>query len=100
MDGLQLSGLIQAAMGFKQLNTLPYEMEYEIMVIWTVYLPIVLHPIVYLCFVSEFRKGGVSAMRGICGCQKPEEEQNAHYKEKEILDDKSTVSKTQMSNIL
>ena len=98
MDILQLSGLFQAAMGFKQLNTLPYEMEYEILLVWTTYVPIVLHPIIYICFLSEVRQGGLNAVRGVCGCEKPDK--NEHYKEQEILETRSQVSKTQVSNML
>ena len=98
----QLMGLIEAARGFKIINHSPSEREYEIVRVWAVYFPIVLHPVFYLCFVSEFRKGAMAAVRGMFGCQSPhhEDDKNKHYKEQEILDNRSTVSKTQVSNIL
>ena len=99
IDFKQLMGLIEAARGFKQIQQLPYEREYEIILVWAVYAPIILHPIFYLCFVSEFRKGAMAAIRGLFGCQAPPEE-DVHYKEQEILDNRSTVSKTQVSNML
>ena len=34
MDIIQLKGIVEAAMGFKQLNVLPYQLEYEILLIW------------------------------------------------------------------
>ena len=104
VDIIQLKGLIQAAMGFKQLNILAYELEYEILLIWCTYLPIVLHPIIYLSFVSEYRLGAMKTLRTICGCQKKyEQKQQAkmdHYKSDEILSERSAVSKTQVSNML
>ncbi len=104
IDILQLKGLIEAAMGFKQLNILAYELEYEILLFWCTYLPIVLHPIAYLSFVSEFRNGAMKTWRVICGCQKKYEmKQQAKmdkYKSDEILSERSAVSKTQVSNIL
>ena len=42
-------------------------------------------------------------LRGICGCKVTEEDERLktqHYKEQEILNDKLSVSKTQVSNIL
>jgi len=101
MDMKQLTGLIEAARNFKNLHRSTYELEYEIMLVWATYLPIVIHPIVFLCFVSEFRQGALKAIRGVFGCKNPpEEEKNEHYKEQEILDNRSTVSKTQVSNML
>jgi hypothetical protein len=34
LDILQLKGIVDAAMGFKQLNLLPYQLEYEILLVW------------------------------------------------------------------
>ena len=100
-DILQLKGLVEAAMGFRQLNTLPYESEYEVLLIWSVYLPIILHPIIYFSFVSEFREGALLMLRKMCGCKTiTEDERLEHYKEDEILETRSSVSKTQVSNIL
>ena len=104
VDIIQLKGLIQAAMGFKQLNILAYELEYEILLIWCTYLPIVLHPIVQLSFVSEYRQGAMKTLRTICGCQAKYEQKQQdkmdNYKTDEIMSERSAVSKTQVSNML
>lgn len=102
MDFLQLKGLIEAAMGFRQLNPLPYEAEYEVLLIWCTYLPIIFNPIIYLSFVSEFRNGAKRALKRLCGCDSGSEEDKKmeHYKEDEILETRSQVSKTQVSNML
>ena len=104
IDIIQLKGLIEAAMGFKQLNILAYELEYEILLIWATYVPLVLHPIVFLSYASEYRSGAMKTFRTICGCQKKHEiKQQAkmnQYKADEIMSERSHVSKTQVSNIL
>ena len=104
VDIIQLKGLIQAAMGFKQLNILAYELEYEILLVWCTYLPIVLHPIIHLSFVSEYRQGAMKTIRTICGCQAKYEQKKQdkmdNYKSDEIMSERSAVSKTQVSNML
>jgi len=104
IDLLQLKGLIEAAMGFKQLNILAYELEYEILIIWATYIPLVLHPIVFLAYASEYRSGALKTFRTICGCQKKheikEQAKMDQYKVDEIMSERSHVSKTQVSNIL
>jgi len=90
-------------MGFKQLNVLPYELEYEILLVWVTYLPLVAHPVIYFCLCSEYRVGGLQGIRVMCGCPALTSDQRAtldKYKEKEILESRSTISKTQVSNIL
>jgi hypothetical protein len=67
------------------------------------YLPLVAHPIIYFCLCSEYRVGGLNGVRALCGCPVPTEDQKAtmsKYKEEEILASRSTISKTQVSNIL
>ena len=104
IDILQFKGLIEAALGYKQLNILAYELEYEILLIWTTYLPLILHPIVFLSFVSEYRDGAMKTLRTICGCQRKyelkQQEKMDKYKSDEILSERSAVSKTQVSNML
>ncbi len=104
LDFIQLKGLIEAAMGFKQLNIRAYELEYEILLMWTTYIPLFAHPIIYFSFCSEYRQGGLKTLRTMCGCQeaaeRKEEEKLSKYREDEILENRSTVSKTQVSNML
>jgi hypothetical protein len=103
MDIIQLKGIVEAAMGFKQLNVLPYQLEYEILLIWSTYLPLVAHPIIYFCLCSEYRIGGLNGVRALCGCPVQTDEQKINlskYKEEEILASRSSISKTQVSNIL
>jgi hypothetical protein len=103
MDIIQLKGIVEAAMGFKQLNVLPYQLEYEILLIWSTYLPLIAHPIIYFCLCSEYRVGGLNGVRALCGCPVLSEDQQAtmsKYKEEEILASRSSISKTQVSNIL
>lgn len=103
MDIIQLKGIVEAAMGFKQLNVLPYQLEYEILLIWSTYIPLIAHPIVYLSLCSEYRTGGVAGVRKFCGCPVQTDEQKetlSKYKEEEILASRSSISKTQVSNIL
>ena len=104
MDILQLKGIVEAAMGFKQLNLLPYQLEYEILLVWSTYLPLLLNPVVYFCFCSEYRSGGWRAIRSMCGCPLPTEDEKLNldtkYKEVEIMSSRSSISKTQKSNML
>ena len=104
VDIIQFMGLVQAARGFKELGQDSYELEYEILLIWCTYLPIILHPIIHLAFVSEYRKGALKTIRTICGCQQKYEQKQQHkmdhYKSDEILSERSAVSKTQVSNML
>ena len=104
MDILQLKGIVEAAMGFKQLNLLPYQLEYEILLVWSTYLPLLLNPVVYFCFCSEYRTGGWRAIRSMCGCPLPTEDEkfnlDTKYKEVEIMSSRSSMSKTQKSNML
>ena len=67
IDIIQLKGLIEAAMGFKQINKTAYELEYEIIIIWATYVPLVLHPIVFLSYASEYRSGAMKTFRTIFG---------------------------------
>ena len=105
IDIVQLKGLVEAAMGFKQLNLLPYQLEYEILFVWATYLPLIANPIIYFCFCSEYREGGMRGLRSLCGCSKPsDDDENFKIDDKlrnvEILSSRSSVSKTQKSNIL
>ena len=104
IDIIQLKGLIEAGMGFKQLNTLPDELEFEILYIWATYIPLVLHPIVFLSFASEYRIGAMKALRTIFGVQRKHEINKQakmdQYKADEIMSERSAISKTQVSNIL
>ena len=104
IDIVQLSELCEVAMTkFRQ--THPFEMEYEILIVWATYIPLIAHPMIYLSYCSEFRKGSKAALKEMCGGQVlTEEEKDAarldNYKEKEILEARSTVSKTQSTEML
>ena len=104
LDISQLIGLIEAAQGFKNLRESPYQLEYEIMLIWVTYIPIIFNPIMFLSFVSEYRSGAMKTLRTICGCQKNHEIKQQtkmdNYKADEIMSERSAISKTQVSNIL
>ena len=104
IDIWQLKGLVEAALGFRAINQAPYETEYELLVVWATYIPLIAHPIIYLSYCSEFWKGSKVAIKTMCGCQESEEEKEAakldKYKEKEILEERATVSKTQVSSML
>jgi len=99
VDIIQLKGLVEAAMGFKQLNILSYELEHEIVLIWTTFIPLILNPVIYFSYCGEYRKGSTEALRRIFGCKDPKKKKEEHYKEDEILQQKDTVSRTQESNI-
>ncbi|CAB4055401.1 unnamed protein product [Lepeophtheirus salmonis] len=68
MDKLQLEGLIEAYNGTKLLTILPYEIEHEILVIWAMFIPTLLHPIIFLGFISEYREGASIGWKIIVGC--------------------------------
>ena len=92
-------------MGFRNSNQVAYELEYEVLFVWLTYIPLVAHPILYFSFCSEFLKGSKIALKNICGCQQIDETgiddaKINNYKEEEILEARSTVSKTQVSNML
>lgn len=91
-------------MGFRSSNQVAYELEYEVLFVWITYIPLIAHPILYFCFCSEFLKGSKIALRKMCGCEQLEQEREDakinNYKEEEILEARSTVSKTQVSNML
>merc|ERR1711953_455142 len=97
VDIVQFKELINAARGFKNLSVRSFELEWEIMLI-------VLHPIIIMAFVSEYRLGALKTLRTICGCQQKyeqkQQEKMDHYKSDEILSERSAVSKTQVSNML
>ena len=106
IDIWQLKALIETAMGFRNSNQVAYELEYEVLFVWLTYIPLIAHPILYFSFCSEFLKGSKIALKNICGCQQSEEDLGIedaklnNYKEKEILEARSSVSKTQVSNML
>ena len=104
IDIWQLNALIETARGFRSSNQVPSEYEYEVLFVWLTYFPVVAHPILYFSFCSEFIKGSKTALRNMCGCEQLEQEKEDaklnHYKEKEILEARSTVSKTQVSECL
>ena len=102
MDILQLKGIVEAAMGFKQLNLLPYQLEYEILLVWATYIPLLAHPIIYFCFCSEYRQGGWKGFRSLCGCPIPTEEEkiDKYNKDIDVLSSRSSASRTQKSNML
>ena len=104
IDIWQMKGLIETAMGFRSSNQVAYELEYEVLFVWITYIPLVAHPILYFSFCSEFLKGSKIALRQICGCQQLEQEREdaklGNYKEEEILEARTTVSKTQVSECL
>ena len=97
-------GLIEAAQGYKNLRKSTYWLEYEIMLMWVTYIPLVFNPIMFLSFVSEYRSGAMKTLRTICGCQKNHEIKQQskmdNYKAEEIMSERSAISKTQVSNIL
>ena len=101
VDIFQFKSLIEASMGFNLRDKM--EIEYEILLVWATWLPLVLNPIVYFSFLGEYRKGTMKVVRQIFGCQSMEdrkEEKMAKYKEEEILASRDEISKTQVSNIL
>jgi hypothetical protein len=100
IDLIQLKGLVEAAMGYNLRD--PVEIEYEIVLVWTTYLPLLLNPIVLFSFLSEYRLSAVGMLRRICCGARADldDEKMSKYKEQEIMESKSTVSKTQQSNIL
>jgi hypothetical protein len=104
VDIWQLKELINTSMGFRSSNQVAYELEYEVLFVWITYIPLIAHPILYFCFCSEFLKGSKIALRKMCGCEQLEQEREDakinNYKEEEILEARSTVSKTQVSNML
>jgi len=74
------------------------DIEHEIMLIWTVFLPLILNPIVYFSFLGDHRR----ALMGVC---KPAKEQ--HYLEakedeqnEEAHRQQERGSKTQVTDIL
>ena len=104
IDIWQLKALIETAMGFRSSNQVAYELEYEVLFVWLTYIPLVAHPILYFSFCSEFLQGSKVALRKMCGCQQLEQEKEDAklngYKEQEIMEARSTVSKTQASEML
>ena len=102
MDIIQIKGLVEALLKFQRKSYSEY--EYDVMLIWSTYIPLFLNPIVYLSFVSEYRQGAMKTLRTICGCQKKHElkkqKKQDQYKSEEIMSERSAVSKTQMSNML
>ena len=104
IDIWQLKALIETAMGFRNSNQVAYELEYEVLFVWLTYIPLIAHPILYFSFCSEFLNGSKIALKNICGCQQSEDLKDdarlSNYKEEEILEARSTVSKTQVSNML
>ena len=104
IDIWQLKALIETAMGFRASNQVSYELEYEVLFVWLTYIPLIAHPILYFSFCSEFLKGSKIAIKKICGCQQVEHEledaKMNHYKEQEILEARTTITKTQSSEML
>ena len=104
LDILQLKSLFEAAWGIRKLNKEVFELELEIMTVWCTYIPLVIHPIIYFCFVSEYRNQAKKLLRILCGCQdsyeKKQQDKMDKYKSDEILSERSAVSKTQVSNML
>lgn len=101
MDIIQLSALIEAGQGYNRRDLM--EIEYEIVLIWVTYLPLILNPVVYFSFLGEYRRGAQKVIRMMFGCQTMEdrkEEKMQKYKEEEILQSKDNVSRTQETNIL
>ena len=66
VDIIQLKSLIYAAKGFHLKD--PFEIEYEIVLIWVTYIPLVLNPVVYFSFLSEYRRGTICLLARCCGC--------------------------------
>lgn len=101
VDIIQFKALIEAARGFNLKDH--YEIEYEVILIWFTYLPLILNPIVYFSYLGDYRKGTENFLRKICGCKSKEElsdERMSQYKEEIIKTEKETGSRTQVSNIL
>ena len=67
VDIIQLKGLIDAARGFHLKD--PFEIEYEIVLIWVTYIPLVLNPVIYFSFLSEYRRGTIGVLAKCCGCR-------------------------------
>ena len=105
IDIWQLKALIETAMGFRASNQVSYELEYEVLFVWLTYIPLIAHPILYFSFCSEFLKGSKIAIKKICGCQQVDNELEIdakmnHYKEEEILEARTAITKTQSSEML
>ena len=104
LDISQLKSLFEAAYGIRKLSKEVSELELEIMSIWCAYIPLVIHPIIYFCFGSEYRNQAKKLLRILCGCQdsyeKKQQDKMDKYKSDEILSERSAVSKTQVSNML
>ncbi len=66
VDVVQLKGLIDAANGFNLKD--PFEIEIEIVIVWITFVPLVLNPIVYFSFLTEYRVGTGRALSRMCGC--------------------------------
>merc|ERR1719510_524255 len=93
MDIIQIKGLVEALLKFQRKSYSEY--EYDVMLIWSTYIPLFLNPIVYLSFVSEYRQGAMKTLRTICGCQRKHELKQQvkrdNYKSEEIMSERSTV---------
>ena len=64
-----LQGLIDAARGFHLKD--PFGIEQEIVLIWVTYIPLVLNPVIYFSFLSEYRRGTIGVLAKCCGCRVP-----------------------------
>ena len=67
VDIIQLKGLIDAARGFHLKD--PFGIEQEIVLIWVTYIPLVLNPVIYFSFLSEYRRGTIGVLAKCCGCR-------------------------------
>ena len=97
---MQLKSLIEASQRYYLRDRM--DIEYEILLIWSTFLPLVINPIVYFLLLSETRRGALKGVKFILGCQdnnEKEEKEEVTLNEKEGEGDVSG-SKTQVTDML
>ncbi len=97
MDIVQFKALMTAWEGSYLRDAM--EIEYEIVLIWVTYVPLVLNPIVYFSYLGDARTGAVNAVKGICSCQKEQLLKEDKREEKQAPREVDLIS-TKESNIL
>ena len=69
VDVLQFIGLVDAASGYNLRD--PFEIEYEVILIWVTFVPLILNPIIYFSFLTDYRYimnslNALQNLRGFC----------------------------------
>ena len=102
LDIIQLKALIEAGMGFRLRDA--YAIEHEIVLIWLTYLPLLLNPIVYFSYLSDYRQGTLKIVRKVFGCKPAIPKQEDLLTEKNLqaaqIKEDDEKSKTIETNIL